>query len=143
MLQFKVQIYVELTVAFVKTVKFISVAFFLLTGQLVFVCYRLSDSKNVRNCEQITGEICADIAEVHNLEQVRNRPHRISFSQKRFKFLQPCFKMEFDLQSGKCYLCSAVYLLACLSGFLTRYICMSYMNYVRRNSQWQSAQLGA
>ena len=38
MLQFDLQFYEELTVARVKTVKFISGAFFWPTGQLVYTC---------------------------------------------------------------------------------------------------------
>ena len=39
MLQFDLQFYEELTVAWVRTVKFISGAFFWLTGQLVIIMY--------------------------------------------------------------------------------------------------------
>ena len=46
MLQFDLQFYEELTVAWVRTVKFISGAFFWPTGQLVCQMYRLKQDKH-------------------------------------------------------------------------------------------------
>ena len=64
MLQFDLQFYEELTVAWVRTVKFISGAFFWPTGQLVFTDVVLIYSGITQIVGYSTWSICAETSEV-------------------------------------------------------------------------------
>ena len=94
MLQFDLQFYEELTVAWVRTVKFISGAFFWPTGQLVFVCF-----------------FCTVISFVHVLvSSKKGYLHKYFFSSTTFRYSR-LKKKGFISGRRKCNICDTVYVL--------------------------------
>ena len=69
MLQFDLQFYEELTVAWVRTVKFISGAFFWPTGQLVYLLFSAGYRSKITACGLVFVPVCrvtlADLLNAH------------------------------------------------------------------------------